>query len=100
MIPISDITIQRRISDVAYDVKQQVLDGVHESPFYAIQRDESADVAHCAQLMVYIRFIKERSVNEDFVFVFHSSTKRMPQELQTVLDEAVKIVNLIKSQAL
>ncbi|KAJ8001210.1 hypothetical protein DPEC_G00191970 [Dallia pectoralis] len=51
-IPISDNTIQRRISDVACDVKEQVLDSVRESPFHAIQLDESTDVAHCAQLMV------------------------------------------------
>ncbi|XP_056126207.1 zinc finger BED domain-containing protein 5-like [Rhinichthys klamathensis goyatoka] len=167
-IPISDNTIQRRISDMACDVKEQVLDCVRESPFHAIQLDESTDVAHCAQLMVYVRFIKEHSVQEDFLFcvslparttadelfkalnnfyqancldwgrccgictdgaramtgrhsglvkqvqavapaavwkhcIIHRqalATKRMPQELRAVLDEAVKIVNLIKSRTL
>ena len=36
-IPISDNTIQQRISDMACDVKEQVLDGVCESPFHTIQ---------------------------------------------------------------
>ena len=168
-IPISDNTIQRRISDVACDVKEQVLDTVRESPLHAIQLDESTDVTHCAQLMVNVGFIKELSVQEDFLFClplpartttadelfkalnnFYQAngldlgqccgictdgaramtgrhrglgkqvqavapaavwthciilrqalaTKRMPQEFCAVLDEAVKIVNLIKLRAL
>ncbi|XP_061587400.1 zinc finger BED domain-containing protein 5-like [Cololabis saira] len=167
-IPISDNTIQRRISDRAADVKEQVLDAIPESPFFSIQLDGSTDVANCAQLMVYVRFIKELDVQEEFLFchplparttateIFkalndfiqenhidwsrccgictdgaramtgrHSglvkqvqavappavwshciirsqalATKRMPKELRAVLDEAVKMVNLIKSRAM
>ena len=47
-IPLSDNTVQRRISDMASDVKEQVLNGVRESPFFSIQLDESTDVANCA----------------------------------------------------
>ncbi|KAM3835905.1 zinc finger BED domain-containing protein 5-like [Diretmus argenteus] len=168
VIPMSDNTIQRRISDMAADVKEQVLDAIRESHFFSIQLDESTDVANCAQLMVYVRFIKELSVQEKFLFchplparttaaelfkalndfiqenhidwsrcfgictdgaramtgrhsglvkqvqavapaavwshcIIHRqalATKRMPKELRAVLDEAVKIVNLIKSRAL
>ncbi|XP_062254936.1 zinc finger BED domain-containing protein 5 [Platichthys flesus] len=167
-IPVSDNTIQRRISDMAYDVKEQVVNSVRKSPIHAIQLDESTDVAHCAQLMVYVRFIEELNVREDFLFCIplparttadelfkalndfyqaeglewsrccgictdgaramtgrHSglvkqvqtvapaavwrhciihrqalAAKKMPKELRAVLDEAVKIVNIIKSRAL
>ncbi|XP_056243076.1 zinc finger BED domain-containing protein 5 [Seriola aureovittata] len=164
-IPMSDNTIQRHISDMADDVKEQVLDAIRESPFFSIQLDESTDVANCATLMVYVRFIKELNVQEEFLFchplparttaaeifkalndfiqehhidwsrccgictdgaramtgrhrglvkqvqavavwshcIIHRqalATKRMPKELHTVLDEAVKIVNLIKSRAM
>ena len=167
-IPVSDNTIQRRISDMAYDVKEQVVNSVRKSPIHAIQLDESTDVAYCAQLMVYVRFIEELNVREDFLFCIplparttadelfkalndfyqaeglewsrccgicmdgaramtgrHSglvkqvqtvapaavwrhciihrqalAAKKMPKELRAVLDEAVKIVNIIKSRAL
>ncbi|XP_060780911.1 zinc finger BED domain-containing protein 5-like [Neoarius graeffei] len=167
-IPMSDNTIQRRISDMVSDVKEQVLDAIRESPLFSIQLDESTDVANCAQLMVYVRYIKELSVEEEFLFCYplptrttageifkalndfmqenridwsrccgictdgaramtgrHSGlvkqvqavapavvwkhciihrqalvTKKMPKELRAVLDEAVKIVNLIKSRAM
>ncbi|XP_073337223.1 zinc finger BED domain-containing protein 5-like [Pagrus major] len=102
-IPMSDNTIQHRTSDMAADVKEQVLDAIRESPFFSIQLDESTDVANCAQLMVYVRFIKELSAQEEFLFCHPLpalATKRMPKELRAVLDEAVKIVNLIKSHAM
>ena len=85
-IPVSDKTIQRQISDMACDVKEQVLDGVCESPFHTIQLDESTDIAHCAQLMVYIRYIKELSVQEDFWFC-------VPQPAHTTADELFKALN-------
>ncbi|XP_032376013.1 zinc finger BED domain-containing protein 5-like [Etheostoma spectabile] len=168
VIQLSDNTIQRRISDMGADVRQQVVDSVRESPSFSLQLDESTDVANCAQLMVYVRFVKELNVHEEFLFchplpsrttadeifkvlndfmrennvdwgrccgictdgaramtgrhsglvkkvqevapaaiwthcIIHRqalATKRMPQELHTVLDEAVKIVNLIKSRAM
>ena len=67
-IPMSNNTIQRRISDMAADVKEQVLDAIRKSPFFSIQLDESTDVANCAQLMVYVCFIKELGVQEEFLF--------------------------------
>uniref|UniRef100_A0A3Q2PQY9 Uncharacterized protein n=1 Tax=Fundulus heteroclitus TaxID=8078 RepID=A0A3Q2PQY9_FUNHE len=165
---LSDNTIQRRISHMGADVRQQVVDSVRESPAFSLQLDETTDVANCAQLMVYVRYVKELNVNEEFLFCHHLpsrttaeeifkflndfmrenvvdwgrccgvstdgaramrgrhsglvkkvqevaptaiwthciihrqalATKRMAQELRTVLEEAVKIVNVIKSHAM
>lgn len=36
LIPVSDNTIQRRITDMASEVKEHLLDGVHESSFFSI----------------------------------------------------------------
>lgn len=49
---------------MAVDVKEQVLNAIRESPFFSIQLDESTDVANCAQLMVYVRIIKELGVQD------------------------------------
>ena len=32
---------------------------IKQSPWHAIQLDESMDIASCAQLMVWVRFIKD-----------------------------------------
>ena len=85
-IHISDNTIQRRISDMACDVKKQVLDGVCESPFHAIQLDESTDVAHCAQLMVYIRLSKSSVCRKIFLFC-------VPLPARTTADKLFKALN-------
>lgn len=38
------------------------------NPFFSIQLDKSTDVANCAQLMLYVCYIKELSVQEEFLF--------------------------------
>ncbi len=35
---------------------------------FAIQMDESTDVASCAQLMVFTRFVHEGDLKEEFLF--------------------------------
>ena len=50
------------------ETKHQVLDGIRESPYFSIQIDESTDVANCAQLMTYVRYIREVNVQEEFLF--------------------------------
>ncbi|XP_051576458.1 uncharacterized protein LOC127453804 [Myxocyprinus asiaticus] len=52
-VPLADNTVGRRISDMAQDVKEQVLDSIRHSPFFALQIDESTDVAICSQLLTY-----------------------------------------------
>lgn len=167
-VPLSDNTISRHILDMAQDVKEQVLESVRNSPFFALQIDKSTDVASCAQLLTYVRYVKNMNIQEEFLFssplpihttgehifnklnkfvkkndidwerccgicsdgaksmtVLHSglisrvkevapravwthctihrqalATKKMPNDLQSVLDEAVKIVNLIKARPL
>lgn len=41
---------------------------IRASPFFAIQLDESTDVAQCPQLLVYTRYICQNKVEEDFLF--------------------------------
>ncbi|XP_022597516.1 zinc finger BED domain-containing protein 5-like [Seriola dumerili] len=89
-IPMSDNTIQRRISDMAADVKEQVLDTICESPFFSIQLDESTDVANCAQLMVYVRFIKELSAQEEFLFCHPLMARTTAAEIFRALNDFIQ----------
>ena len=57
-ISFSDITVQRRISDLANDIKQQGISNIKNAQFglFSVQLDERADVSACSQLMVPARW--------------------------------------------
>ena len=61
-LSISDNTVQRRIADMADDIKSQMVEPIKDSPIICLQLDESTDVSSCAQLIVYVRHIH----NSDF----------------------------------
>ena len=52
-MPSSNNTVSRCISGMAGDVLKQLLLRIKASEFYALQLDESTDVAGLAQLLVY-----------------------------------------------
>ncbi|XP_066941067.1 SCAN domain-containing protein 3-like [Macrobrachium rosenbergii] len=69
-LPLSDNTVQRRISDMSTDIKDQVVSEVKTAPLgiFALQLDETTDVNNCAQLLVFTRYIKDDDFKEDFLF--------------------------------
>ena len=79
-VPLSNNTIQRRTSDMAEDIKQQVVAEMQPAPFkmHAIQLDGSTDVARCAQLFVFVQYIKDGDFKEEFSFchALEATTKR------------------------
>ena len=60
----SNNTVSRYISDMAGDVLKQSLLCIQASEFYALQLDESTDVAGLAQLLVYVRYVYGGSIKE------------------------------------
>ncbi|XP_067939772.1 protein FAM200C-like [Watersipora subatra] len=63
-------TVQRKISNMANDIKNQVVQQIKLSPFglFAIQLDESTDVASCSKLMVYACYVHNEEIKEEFLF--------------------------------
>ena len=56
-VSVSNNTIQRRITEMSTDIKEQVITQVQVLKYgSAIQLDESTDVSNCAQLLVYVRY--------------------------------------------
>ncbi|KAL4125866.1 hypothetical protein QTP88_010103 [Uroleucon formosanum] len=76
-IPLSNDTVSRRINDMAYDTKEQLVRRIRGSPCFGIQLDESADVAVLAQLIVFVRGIFQDEIFEDLLFckTLKTSTK-------------------------
>lgn len=67
LVPLSNNTMSRRINDLANDVESELLKRIKMSNF-AIQLDESTDVANVAVLLVYVRYIFKNSFQEDILF--------------------------------
>ena len=67
-ISLSDSSIKTRINELAKDIECEVLKKVHASPFFAIQCDETTDVAQLSQLLVYVRFVGPSSIEEEMLF--------------------------------
>ncbi len=89
-VPLSDHTISRRISDMAQDVKEQVLDSIRHSPFFALQIDESTDVASCAQLLTYVWYVKNMDIQEEFLFSSPLPTHTTGEQIFNKLNEFVR----------
>ena len=67
-ISLSNDTIRSRIADLAEDMQEQLLVKIRESPVFSIQLDESTDVSNLSQLMVFVRYVHDRTIEEDFLF--------------------------------
>ena len=50
------------------DVKKQVVNEIKASPMFSFQVDESTDVSSCAQLLVFVRYIRSGDIKEEFLF--------------------------------
>ncbi|KAJ4947709.1 hypothetical protein JOQ06_009742 [Pogonophryne albipinna] len=126
-VPLSDGTISRRITDMAQNIKCQLIDRVKKGK-YALQLDESTDVSNSAQLLVFARYSFDGKLNEDMLFctplelkctgeeMFTKldnkmkeeglswdeciASKTLDPELKSVLETAIKMVNYIKSRPL
>ena len=63
------------------DVKQQVIAEIRSSPTFAVQLDESTDVASCSQLLVFVQYIQKEDVKEEFLYCNSSKTTATAQDV-------------------
>ena len=57
-IPLSNYTVERRISDMAEDTETQLIEKIKKSKLFALQLDESTDIQNSSILLLtYVRYI-------------------------------------------
>uniref|UniRef100_A0A3Q2D886 Uncharacterized protein n=1 Tax=Cyprinodon variegatus TaxID=28743 RepID=A0A3Q2D886_CYPVA len=89
-IPLLDNTVCRRINDMEEDVSNQLLDQVRASDYFALQLDESTDVANATQLLVYVRYIQGEKFAEEIPFCKVLERRATGREIFGVLDDYMR----------
>lgn len=67
-VPLSNNTVQRRISDMANNIEDTLMVRLSKSDMFAIQLDESTDISKKAIMLVFVRYLLEDQIFEDFLF--------------------------------
>ena len=49
-------------------LRAKVLSKIDSSPVFALQLDESTDISNLSQLLVYVRYVADERINEEFLF--------------------------------
>ena len=86
-IPLSNNTVKDRITRMSADIKEKVIVEISTSPLFAIQLDESTDVASCSQLLVFVRYICEDDLKEEFLFCSDLEQTTTGQDVLEKIDD-------------
>ncbi|KAK2845986.1 hypothetical protein Q7C36_010840 [Tachysurus vachellii] len=87
---LSDGTVSRRITDMAQDIKCQLIDRVKKSERYTLRLDESTDVSSTAKLLVFVRYIFEGKLNEEMLFCMQLEVSCTGEDIFNNLDSKLK----------
>ena len=86
-ISLSNDTKKYRIHEMSKNIKSKMISKINSSPVFALQLDETTDVANLSQLLVYIRYVADERINEEFLFCQPLETTSKAADVFQVLSE-------------
>ena len=87
-IPLSNSTIHSRITDMSNNMLHQLMRELKESSFpTSLQLDESTDVSHCCQLLVFVRYVHGDAIKEEFLFCKTLEKTSKGADIFKIIDE-------------
>ncbi|KAG6932310.1 zinc finger BED-type containing 5 [Chelydra serpentina] len=89
-VPLSNNTVHRRITDMAENVKRQLLSRVQKSCYYALQADESTDIVNLANLLLFVRYELNNEVHDDILFCQPIPIHTTGKVIFKVIDDFIK----------
>ena len=95
-IPLADNTIGRRIQHMSEDIKQQIkIIFKVENVMFALQLDESMDISGFSQLLVFIRFIHNEKIIEQFLCCQEMLMRTTGEDIFKIVNGFMKENNLL-----
>jgi hypothetical protein len=92
-IPLSNSTVSRRISDISEDLEEQLMEKFGNSRF-TIQIDEATDCGGVAHLTAYVRYVENKTLNEDMLFCKPIKSRETALEIFKIVDNFIKEKNI------
>jgi hypothetical protein len=87
-IPLSNNTVKVRIEKISYDIEEQLLVKVKNSPYFALQCEESTDVTQCCQLLVFVRFLDEdNTIKEELLIMRELQTSSKGTDVMKIISD-------------
>ncbi|KAG6929621.1 zinc finger BED-type containing 9, partial [Chelydra serpentina] len=93
-ISVSNDTISRWINEISQNINEQVVDEIKKSPLFAIQLDESTDIALCSQLLVFARYMVEGDFKDEFLFCKTLDTSTKAQDVMEIVNNFFEVHGL------
>ncbi|XP_060796340.1 zinc finger BED domain-containing protein 5-like [Neoarius graeffei] len=72
------------------DIREQLIQFIKNSPYYALQLDESTDIAGQAQLLTYVRYVRDKLIEEDVLFCRPLQSHTTGEAIFNVLDSFIR----------
>ncbi|XP_073533049.1 protein FAM200C-like [Phyllobates terribilis] len=94
-IPLSNNTISDRIKCMSKDILAQVVADLISSPAkFSLQLDKTTDVCNLSQLAVFVRYVKDNMIKEEFLFCKPLTTTTKAADAKKLVDDFLRDNNL------
>ena len=69
------------------DIKSELNENIKASPVFGIQLDDSVDSANMSESMVFVRYIHNKTIEEDFLFCHSLKTTTKAGDVLKLMED-------------
>ena len=89
-VSLSNNTVARRIDDIASNIETQLISTIRDCDAYALQLDESTDVAGLAILLVFMRYPFDKGIEDDLLLCKSLELRSTGNDMFNLIDNFMK----------